>query len=443
MSISAPEGFAYYAMHPLSYADVVRKVPDLAERVAVIGIRSIGTTLSAVTAAAIRKQGKSAARITVRPEGHPYNREMRFSDEQSAFVAKSLAVNADFLIVDEGPGLSGSSFLSVAEALVAAGVPREKVTLICGHAPDFGSLRSDDGPQRATRFRWLPVESNPRPPEAAAVFIGGGEWRRTAIPDESCWPACWTSFERLKYLSAAGAARPQLFKFLGLGHYGDAVFEREQRAADAGFGIATRQEINGFVSYPRLDARPMRAGDLSDRVLARLASYCAFRAQAFPFDLRSLGALQQMAEHNRQELKLDFPVQLRLERPVISDGRMQPHEWLLARDGQILKTDSGSHGDDHFFPGPTDIAWDLSGAIVEWGMNAAQAEAFLETYRHACGDDARLRIRDFIAAYAVFRSAWCLMAANALHGSPEQLRLEEMANRYRVQIVRHCAAAAV
>ena len=70
-----------------------------------------------------------------------------------------------------------------------------------------------------------------------------------------------------------------------------------------------------------------------------------------------ISALQRMAEHNLQELRFDLPVSLRLQRPVIADSRMQPHEWLLTPAGQVLKTDSGSHGDDHFFPGPTDIAW--------------------------------------------------------------------------------------
>jgi hypothetical protein len=114
ISISVPEGFAYYALHPLAYSDVVTKLTDIGDRVAVLGIRSAGSTLSAMVAAGLRKHGKSASRITVRPQGHPYNRELRLSREQQEFVARARAENADFLVVDEGPGLSGSSFLSVA-----------------------------------------------------------------------------------------------------------------------------------------------------------------------------------------------------------------------------------------------------------------------------------------------------------------------------------------
>src|SRR5262249_42032584 len=124
-------------------------------------------------------------------------------------------------------------------------------------------------------------------------------------------------------------------------------------------------------------------------------------------------------------------VSLRLERPVVADGRIQPHEWIVSGDRGLLKTDSGSHGDDHFYPGPTDIAWDLAGAIVEWRMNAAQSAEFLDTYRRASGDDATQRIDDFIRAYAVFRCAYCLMAANAMSGSFEETGLRRAAVEYR------------
>ena len=59
----------------------------------------------------------------MRPEGHPFDRILRWSDKQLAWFAKASRADAMFVIVDEGPGLSGSSFLSVAEALCDAGVP--------------------------------------------------------------------------------------------------------------------------------------------------------------------------------------------------------------------------------------------------------------------------------------------------------------------------------
>ncbi|MFI5106348.1 MAG: hypothetical protein ACHP79_15605, partial [Terriglobales bacterium] len=79
LSISTPEGFAYYALHPLAYAEVLDRIPVPGNSLMVVGIRTIGATLSAVTAASARLRGMQARRITVRPQGHPYNRRTEFS----------------------------------------------------------------------------------------------------------------------------------------------------------------------------------------------------------------------------------------------------------------------------------------------------------------------------------------------------------------------------
>ena len=440
-TISPPEGFTYYALHPLAYGDVLNIFGSLADDVAVVGIRSIGTTLSAVRSAAARKKGLRSSRITVRPHAHPYNRETQFSSEQLAWIAQKRGAGAAFVVVDEGPGLSGSSFISVAEALVAAGVAASEIALICGHQPDFDSLRAENASQRAQHFRWIAVNSEPYRPAAAQRFIGGGEWRSLLFAAEATWPSSWTSFERLKYLTSSDG-NASLLKFVGFGHHGKHVLTRESVVADVGFGPAPRREVGGFASYPWLSGRPMQAKDISEIVLTRLAEYCAFRACAFPAEIQGITSLQQMAEHNLSEFKLDLPVSLRLEQPMIADGRMQPHEWFLTSDGRMLKTDSGAHGDDHFFPGPTDIAWDLAGAVVEWRMCSAAQEFFLTAYQRASGDNPRLRVSDYITAYTAFRAGYCTMAADASCGS-ERARLEQAAAGYSSRLIRSREAAAV
>ena len=434
LRISVPEGFAYYALDPLAYAHALDRILADAGSVLVVGIRSIGATLSAIAAAAARRHGKEARRITVRPEGHPYNRRTEFSRAQLAVVQQAVSSGATLVVVDEGPGLSGSSFLSVAEALERAGAPGEKIILLGGHEPNVDALCAADAARRWRRFRYHAVAGEPRRPTSAVDFIGAGQWRSRLLNDRSEWPATWTSLERLKYLSPAAHDGQQLFKFAGLGHYGDPVFARERTAAECGFGPPICQESDGFVSYPWLKGSPLAAGNpsnLSRGILAWLAEYCAFRLREFSVELSDLKPLQLMAEHNLNELKLDLPVMLRLEHPVIADGRMQPHEWLLTKEGRFLKTDSGSHGDDHFFPGPTDIAWDLAGTMVEWRMNEEQSVAFLDLYRRASGDDASRRIDGFVTAYTAFRCAYSLMAANAMRATEEQPRLERAADGYR------------
>jgi hypothetical protein len=439
LSIATPEGFAYYALHPLAYADVLDQVCGPEAPLLVVGIRSIGTTLSAVMAAAARRQGRKIDRLTVRPQGHPYNRTAEVSARQLSAIDQYALFGATFAVVDEGPGLSGSSFLAVAEALERAGAPRDKIVLVSSHSPNVDALCAADAARRWRRFRCIAVSVEVRRPSQAVHFAGGGKWRSRAFANEPEWPAIWTSFERLKYVSSNADKEddePRLYKFAGLGHYGDEVYEREVKVADAGFGLMPRQESDGFVSYTWIShqgtsGRSLSSRDISPDVLARMAEYCAFRLRTFPVELAELNALQQMAEHNLRELGLDSPIELRLEHPVIADGRMQPHEWLMTQEGRLLKTDSGSHGDDHFFPGPTDIAWDLAGAIVEWRMNEPQAREFIDRYRCASGDEPSPRINGLIRAYAVFRAAYCLMAANAMPGSDEEARLRGAAEEYK------------
>jgi hypothetical protein len=443
LCLATPEGFAYYALHPLAYADVLDEICGPEDRLLIAGIRSIGTTLSAVMAVAARRRGIKTERLTVRPQGHPYNRTAEFSARQISAIKQYASFGATFAVVDEGPGLSGSSFLAVAEALEQAGAPREQIVLVSSHAPNVDALCAADAARRWQRFRCVAVSGEARLPVEAADFIGGGKWRSLVLSSESEWPAIWTSFERLKYLSSSEHENARLYKFAGFGHYGDEVFEREFKVAAAGFGAMPRQESDGFVSYPWIDGRPLTARNLSSAILARMAEYCAFRLRTFHVELAELNALHEMAKHNLRELGLDSPIELRLEHAVIADGRMQPHKWLVTNEGRLLKTDSGSHGDDHFFPGPTDIAWDLAGAIVEWQMNEQQVREFIDLYSCASGDDPTARIDGFIKAYAVFRAAYCLMAANAMSGSDEVARLQRAAEGYRTLLTEPRPRAAV
>jgi hypothetical protein len=114
---------------------------------------------------------------------------------------------------------------------------------------------------------------------------------------------------------------------------------------------------------------------------------------------------------------------------------MQPYEWELAEDGRLLKHDGLSHGDDHFFPGPCDIAWDLAGAIVEWDMDKHQRAEFLSRYRDLTDDCPEARLPDYLLTYAVFRMAWSKMAAEASWGSFDETLLRRDYQRYRTKAV--------
>jgi hypothetical protein len=152
--LSVQEGFAYYALHPLKFAHVVEQL-SLPPQVVVVGVRSIGLTLSAITLAALRRLGHDAERISVRPTGHPYDRVLQLSADQQAWVAQHK--DAEFLVVDEGPGLSGSSFIAAAEALLRSGVAPERVLLLGTRIPDVSALRMTGAAARWGRFRAIAV----------------------------------------------------------------------------------------------------------------------------------------------------------------------------------------------------------------------------------------------------------------------------------------------
>jgi len=428
--VSPPEGFAYYGLHPRSYADALDRLDLAGNSVLVAGIRSIGTTLSAVTAAAARQRGRNASRITVRPSGHPYDRRTTFSEAQSAAVHDALRAGSSFLIVDEGPGLSGSSLLSVAEALLDAGASREQITIICAHQPDPESLCGRNAGQRWRQFRTISVNGGLETPAERSEFLGAGLWRARLIPDRNSWPASWTTFERAKYLAAASDGGRFLYKFAGLGHYGARVIERERAVAEAGFCPAVTASSGGFARHEWIAGRPMQKIQLAAAALARLAEYCAFRAREFSVSQVDGKALEQMVRHNMEQMGISGVPGLHIERPVIADARMQPWEWIISESGRMLKTDSGSHGDDHFFPGPVDIAWDLAGVIVEWDLDPSSAREFVGMYARASGDDPASRISAFVTAYCVFRRAYSRMAGNAVDDQDEQMRFAREAGLY-------------
>ncbi len=439
--VPVPEGFAFYALHPLNYSDLAARIAR--GPTAVVGIRSIGTTLSAMVRAELRRRGVPATRTTVRPIGHPFDRRLELDVPSAAWVAAERASGSDFWVVDEGPGLSGSSFLSVGEALESAGVARERIRFLCSVEPQPRAMCARDAAARWARFQVHPVASPWRRPAAAVMDISGGQWREGVFRSPAEWPASWVQFERLKYLSAD---RRRLYKFEGFGRFGAEVAARARCIAEAGFGVPARHESDGFYSVPVIAGRPATAATLDRSLLERLAAYCAFRASAFPNSAGGQSQLEHMMAWNYfEEFGKELDAGWRLlpvERPVVVDGRMQPHEWIAGT--WLLKTDAAGHGHDHFFPGPADIAWDLAGAIVEWRLPPEAAEHFLERYRALSGDDARPRIEPYRLAYTLFRMGYCKMATEAMRGTEEEKRLSGAYQAYRVlaeHLTRQAAAA--
>jgi hypothetical protein len=430
LTISPPEGFAYYALHPSDFARMTESVQIGSEPVAVIGIRSIGTTLSAVVKAAITEKSHAVERITVRPTGHPYNRRTEFSGGQKSWITQRIAQGAQFLVVDEGPGRSGSSFLSVAEALVRLGARSESITLLGSRAVDASELCTENVLRRWPQFRFQSPVTKTYERFKNDFYIGGGDWRSFFILNAE-WPACWPQMERLKFLSAD---RAQLYKFEGFGCYGQSVLDRAKALADSGFGPRAQDAGDGMIRYSVVQGHRPAASQVSSQLLQRIAEYCAFRACEFTCSKVSPAQLGEMARFNLQTefgSEIEFvPASVDIGRYMLVDGRMQPHEWILSHDGTLIKVDGTTHGDDHFFPGPADIAWDLAGTIVEWKLSQEAADFFLSRFFFASGDDARSRTEAFVLAYAAFQLGNCGMALTTVQNTAEESRLRAARDYY-------------
>lgn len=436
LGLTEPEGFAYYALHPGDFSDTFGEVR--APSVAVIGIRSIGTTLSAVAAATLRAHGHQASRVTVRPEGHPYNRRTRFSPAQEEWVYNEHLRGSLFFIVDEGPGLSGSSFLSAAECLMAMGIDPNRICLVGTRNVDATRLCSPNAATRWSKFQWRQVKSRIYERCRRMASFSGGHWRELLLPANAAWPASWVEMETVKFCTPDNAA---ILKFDGLGESGRRLRDRATAIHDSRYGPKPQDAGDGLSSYGFVSGEPLTRLDVSNDLLEHFARYCAFRLHEFKGLPTNDDLLRQMVHHNFcQETgrAMEIPEEaLQTEHPTIADGRMQPHKWIRTRDG-VLKVDGAMHGCDHFLPGPTDIAWDLAGVIIEWNMGLDAQQHFFSAFQKQCQYDTG-KLPWFLLAYATFRVGYCKMAGNATQDPAEKARFCKAHLYYRDKMLEAAA----
>ena len=429
--LSPPEGFCYYALHPLDYVDVLAQINLMPEIAAVIGIRSIGTTLSAIVTAALELRSARTERITVRPTEHPFDRRLVLNSAQQEWIQANAQRNAVFFIVDEGPGLSGSSFLSVAESLVEAGVPHGRIVLLPSSKPNFAALLAPNAAARWNKFQTFALSPTRYIPEDAVHSIGGGDWRKLVFDAEAEWPGVWSWTERQKYLSPDGK---NIYRFDGHAHYGKEVRRRSELLAEHAWGPEMSSAGDGFSVSPWVEG--IRSAAVDRQTLARLAGYCAFRTEHFACEPNPPAQLEEMASVNLERaLGISRNVSLPIERAVIADARMMPHEWIRISPERMLKVDAASHGDDHFYPGPTDIAWDLAGAIAEWKLDGEASELLVSEYERISGDAVRARLPEYLIAYCAFRLAFTASAAISVNDAEEKRRFQRESEIYSRRLI--------
>lgn len=458
LSLKCPEGFEFYVLYPEQYciaaakwASIRSTSPD--REVLVLGIRTIGTTLSAVVSETLRLHDWQPQRRTCRPKGSPYDRQLSLSNF-------SLPNVCPVLVVDEGPGQSGSSMASVVRALRSAGFL--DITLFPGHGGMPGHAMSpatqkiwEETPRVTIDPAQLRWEENSLldvlrqrtqmilgTSEAVQITdVSDGGWReKSGIPVDAL-PATNGLFERRKFLAEAWDGHALIWKFTGLGGRqwhtstpGTAGASPVKKPALLGslLGFTAEEWVWG----ERL--QPEAAFDYS--VLSSIAAHIAICAGPALLPGEASAAQKRMAEvaywntykslgeHHADQVELmmkqfDAPVGA----PRYGDGRVAPHEWVLKED-TLWKTDCGGHDTDHTAIGPQSFLWDVAGIIVEWRLPPARVHCFLgELAQHGLRFTP-IELEAHLLGYLAFRLGMMRMAA------------EQTVNEAEVERRRHAAA---
>ncbi|HYU33710.1 MAG TPA: hypothetical protein VEW48_16275 [Thermoanaerobaculia bacterium] len=453
LEVAVPEGYAFYGLYPETYLEAAGRLRgSWRGALRVVGIRSIGTSLAALVAAA----GRAEVVVTVRPAGHPFARTLSLGGRLAWRLAEGAGAETLWAVVDEGPGLSGSSFGAVADWLEDWGVKREAIVFFPSHAGDLGPQASERHRERWAEARRSVVpfeelftgEGSPWPLErwvedltgrvdAPAEDVSAGRWRDWLFPAGTVRPPAHLQQERRKYLLRAAGTR-WLLKFAGLGRYGREKLEMAVALAAAGFSPRVAGLRHGFLVGPWLErARPLPMAPFDRReLIEKVAEYVAFRAARWPAGPEPRGAsptqLLEMAEFNiGQALGAEVAERLRawrerlpeleaLARPVLTYNRMHAWEWLLTRDGRIVKTDAVDHHASNDLVGAQDPAWDLAGAIVELGFTGDEESRFLEAAAKRGVRPGPRQLSFYKVTYLAFQLGAHLLGAQAVGWNAEE-----------------------
>ncbi len=420
VGIRLPEGYAFYALYPESYALAARQL-KLTAKPRVIGLRSIGTGLACMVAAAL----DAPPPITLRPGGHPFARTLAIDD---ALAADLLTGDPHFVIVDEGPGLSGSSFGAVIDWLEEHGVPLERIAALPGHDGPLGGQAS---PQHRARWDVLqrPVATSDAlldgrleswiaalvgPLSAPLEDISGGAWRSHVFAAETQWPPVNPTWERRKYLARTASAIWQV-RFAGLGAIGEGKLGIARHLHAAGFGPEVADLAHGWLVLRwHEDAQP--TSPTNDELSAYLKCRAALPS---PIQGASLCDLAAMARHNLPHLlsgwSPDVSTLEKLVRLACIDGRMARPEWLRLTEGRLIKADALDHHQAHDLVGAQDLAWDVAGAALELDLSPEEVEALTL----ATNSDPALTAF-YLRAYGAFRIGALRLSAQMLPNWPAE-----------------------
>jgi hypothetical protein len=326
------------------------------------------------------------------------------------------------VIVDEGPGQSGSSFGAVADWLQERGVPLDSIAFVTSHD-------SSPGPKASNAHKRLWQEVRRVDARFDNSFLADRFGPLEPLRDG----------QRLKFHGERDGERV-LLKFVGLGAVGERKIAMAKALHAAGWTAEPLALVHGFLPERwHEDARSLSA---DDRSLPEIASYIGARARLFPAAHNEGASIQQLFAMIRRNAELAVELnavatlvrwELRLgsiAKRIVrarTDNRMDPRKWLRLPNGRVLKTDAIDHHCAHDLIGAQDIAWDVAGAAIEFDLNAKERAWLAAAVGRTAGWPVDPELLDFMTvAYVAFRLGQSQIAGMRAAADGYERRLREL-----------------
>ena len=131
------------------------------------------------------------------------------------------------------------------------------------------------------------------------------------------------------------------------------------------------------------EGSPLESGVVTLDLIKRIAAYLVLIAREYRTEGRiRYDDLVNMVETNSGARLPKWDRALIEDASLVAiDGRMLPHEWIRTASRLPQDRCGGPPGRPVFFPGCQDIAWDIAGTIVEFGI---PREALVSEYLQQC-----------------------------------------------------------
>lgn len=352
LTISIQEGFAYYAVYPEQYRRAVDKYfLENKNDVVVIGLRNIGTALSAVVSSELIRNNINVKSFTLRPRGEWYNRYQIFSQKLKTFIYENK--NSNFLIVDEGPGKTGTSISGTIKELNKLGITFNNIIIFPSYYPDLSKLDEVWSKCKIYVQLFNPIEENKKYEKIEKI-----EGKNI--------------FDKLKYKLHYNNDN-YFCKFVGLGEYGIKAFDKAKIFYENDFSPEPLKLEDGFIYFKYID-NFLKKDYIVEDFLIFAAKYYSFLIKKFKtIPSHSFNELDEIISYNLNEkIQRKFEEQYAIE----IDGLPELSSFCKIGN-KFYKTGNNNYPLRHTLPGNIDYHYDLAAFIIENKLSKEQIKIFL------------------------------------------------------------------